>query len=149
MKVGDRADFTEDIQASSGEQEGYVPASLSRSSKAKRGESQLLIRRRTVTTVARISPPTRCLQPLGDVYRVAEHRVIQPPWAAEGSCYHCPGVDSDSDLECRKAFLRRLLIESHLPTRHGGRAQQRSARVIGSRTGRAEDGHHRAAGKLV
>lgn len=56
MKVGDRADFTEDIQASSGEQEGYVPASLSRSSKAKRGESQLLIRHECFSLLIQRSP---------------------------------------------------------------------------------------------
>src|SRR5215213_6667680 len=91
----------------------------------------------------------RSLQPLGDVHRVAEHCVVQSPWAAESSCDHRPGVDSDPNLERRKTLLYRLLIEGHLPTLHGGRADQRPARVIGTRTGRAEDRHHRVAGELV
>lgn len=62
---------------------------------------------------------------------------------------HRPCVDSDPDLERRKACVLGLGIEGCLSTLHGNRARQRPPGVIGRLTGRAEDGHHRIAGELV
>jgi len=86
-----------------------------------------------------LAPRGLGLQPLRDVHRVADHRVLQPAAAADRAGHDDAGVQADADVE--PLDLRDpppLGVQLALTRLHVERTRHRTARVIVHRDRRAE-----------
>ena len=90
------------------------------------------------------------LEPLRDVHRVADHRVLEPAAAPDRPGDHRPRVEPDAHLEdVDPVETPALAVELVLTILHREGASDRARGVVVPRHRRAEDRHHRVALELV
>jgi hypothetical protein len=85
--------------------------------------------------------PGEVLQPLRQVHRVADHRVLEALGAAQQRSGHLAGGDPDAQPERREPLAGPLLVEIALPGVHGNRRAHRAGGVCRVRVGRTEHRH--------
>ena len=96
----------------------------------------------------RLARRGQLLQPLGQVDRVADQRVLETLRRAEQRGRGRTGGQPDTKAERRQPGRGPRVVDLRLPGVHRRRRRDRPVRVVRLRERRAEHGHHRVADEL-